>query len=151
MRKSTLAGAIVLFFGSIAVARPILGPTLVSEALERDGVSVVTPADDCNATSSPLFSTYGRSLAKSREGVKLRDELCIPGPECGQADSEVLVFPEGNGLFYQCRARSALGVLTPGERSSLVWALLFELVGLLLCFAIPIRHAISRRRWATVD
>lgn len=156
MRKTTIAGVIVLCIGTLQALRPILGPTVVSSALDREGVAQLTPAEDCRSGSrTPQFSLYGYLPSSDRAQVHIdqggHDALCIPGPECGLESSEVLLFPAGNGLFYQCRARSALGVLTPQERADMIWAVVFVLLGLALTGGPRLRDTMARRRWDAID
>ncbi len=148
MRKSTIAGIPVLLFGLIALVRPILGPTLVSSALEREGV--VVTSHWCRGDDFLTVPTFdGPKVQRVRHEGEL--SYCVSGPDCGESHVEVMVFPDGNGLFYQCRARSVIGVLTDQERRGLWQGGLFSLLGLLVVAGPFLRDRLSRRRWAAVE
>jgi hypothetical protein len=157
MRKSLILGVVLIPLGLVLTLPPAMGPTVVSQALEHEGTVVMTKADDCSSVASRIPSFGGASPTSFMRSDHIRLEwphcgqVCIPGPECGVEDAEVLVFPEGNGLIYQCRARSALGVLTPQEGRSLLGGLLALLGSMALVFAPPVRDRIARRRWAAIE
>lgn len=158
MRKSLIAGAILIPIGMFMSTGPALGPTLASRSLEREGLTLMTPADACAAENerSVMVGTYNIFAFSSAEYISVcrgesGSDICIPGPECGTADSEVLLFPEGNGVFLRCRARSALGLLTPQERGDLLAGLAALFLGVFLVVGSPLRDALARRRWDAIE